>query len=195
MILTVQEQAWLEEINPDDTTFKPYPPLKKNPRDRRYLKYHGFDSSVTYNADLSILKLAYLILKDMNSPLAETAKKAIADYWVLDEDKKALVSFWQDFGQEVDYGNMSWFILHTLAILEIYKNIAPKVINLNYHKITCQFMNTAGNETFVYQETHNQAYYLDWLIERLYLCIHYPHSDNSDKFFLIWSQVYHHFWW
>lgn len=195
MILTAQEQAWLEEINPKDNAFKPYPTLKKNPRDRRYLKHHGFDSFTTYNADLSILKLAYITLRRVDSPLAKTAKKAIADYWLLDSDKTALVSFWQDFGQKVDFGDMSWFIMHTLAILEVYKNIAQKAINLNYRQITCQFMNTLGDETFVYQETHDQAYYLDWLIERLYLSIHYPHSDNSDKFFLIWSQVYHHFWW
>ena len=175
-----------------ETNDTPYPKIK------RQLKRYGLHQKVTWDADSSILLLAWLSLQ-------QSQHKELADEitYVLNYQNNINIGNWLDVERRAKYDIkyfyrkltelenfqfLAWFFFHTDSILKIYKYDTRKVIDLKFHQFE---VNTPD-----FKLKGSQEFALNWLIERIQIIIKYNYRpEDVQKFFLIWAEVHPMFWW
>lgn len=173
-------------------------PKKEYPRIRRQFKRYGMTSKVTWDADKSILLLAWLNIKESKHyPLADNITDTINNYYTLRDDnfviaekqkQETISNFYTQLSELKDFQFLSWFFCHADSILKIYKYDASKVVDLKFH----QFKINTPN----FKLKGSQEFALNWLLERIQIIIKYNYRpEDVRKFFLVWAEVHPMFWW
>lgn len=168
------------------------------PRFKRQIKHYNMTSKVAWNANSSILTLAWLSLKQsQHDELSNIITPILnCDYFKNDEnifnlEAKSNIdisSFYTQLSKLKDFQFLAWFFCHTNSILKIYKLDASKYLNFTFHQFE---VNTPD-----FKLKGNQKFALDWLLERIQIIINSNYRPEEVKnFFLVWAKVQHMFWW
>lgn len=168
------------------------------PRIKRQLKRYNIHPRVAWNADESILLLAWLNLQQsQHHEIAEKITYAFnyknymnyEDFLNVEiQAKKDISTFYIQLSKLENFQFLSWFFCHTDSILKIYKYDTKKVIDLKFH----QFEIEAPD----FKLRGSQEFALNWLLERIQIIINSNyHPEDVRKFFLVWSEVHPMFWW
>ena len=168
------------------------------PRIKRQIKRYGLSPKVAWNADNSILTLAWLNLQQSkHHELAEQITYVLNyEYYTNDENfldvemqaKKDISNFYTQLSELEDFQFLAWFFCHTDSILQIYKHDAGKVIDFKFHQFEV--------DTFDFKLKGSQEFALNWLLERIQIIINSNyHPEDVRKFFLVWAEVHPMFWW
>jgi len=168
------------------------------PRIKRQIKHYGLNPKVAWNADNSILLLAWLnIQQSHHHELTDDITYVLNyEYYVNDEDfldveiqaRKDISNFYNQLSELKDFQFLSWFFCHTDSILKIYKYDTKKVIDLTFHQFE---INTPD-----FKLKGSQEFALNWLLERIQIIIKYNYRpEDVRKFFLVWAEVHPMFWW
>ena len=193
-MLTEKEKQLLNQLNILDIFFD-----KKNsktllPKTRRRLKRYGYTGRVAWDADISILALAWLSMKTSNNAdnqkLADSIENCFNEYYdlLLSERVHAQIyDFYQSLKEIPDTCELIWFLHHAYNILYIYKK--DNYVDLTYHtaEISTENIKLKGNQKFL----------LDWLLERLQIIATSDSEHQREhivKFLDVWSEVYPMFW-
>ena len=168
------------------------------PRFKRQIKHYSLSPKVGWNANSSILTLAWLSLKQ--SQYDELSDKITpilnCDYYKNNKNvfnltaqaNKDISSFYIQLSELEDFQFLAWFFCHTDSILKIYKNDASRYIDFRFHQFEIQTPNfkLAGTQEFA----------LNWLLERIQIIINSNYRpEEVKKFFLVWAEVHYMFWW
>ena len=173
-------------------------PKKEYPRIRRQLKRYKLHPKVAWDADNSILLLAWLNIKESkNYPLTDNIIDVINNNYKLKDDNfviaekqklETISNFYTQLSELEDFQFLSWFFCHTDSILKIYKYDTRKVIDLKFHTFE---VNTPD-----FKLKGSQEFALNWLLERIQIIIKYNYRpENVREFFLVWAEVHPMFWW
>lgn len=168
------------------------------PRFKRQIKHYNMTSKVAWNANSSILTLAWLSLKQsQHDELSNIITPILnCDYYKNNENifnlelkaNKDISSFYIQLSELEDFQFLTWFFCHTDSILQIYKHDASRFIDFKFHQfeVTTPDFKLKGNQKFV----------LDWLLERIQIIINSNYRpEDVRKFFLVWAEVHYMFWW
>lgn len=170
----------------------------KYPRHKRQFKRYGMLPKVAWDADSSILLLAWLNVQDSkHNELADKITYALNfEYYTNAEDqldiemqtKSDISSFYIQLSKLENFQFLSWFFCHTDSILKIYKYDTKKVIDLKFHQFEI--------ETPDFKLKGSQEFALNWLLERIQIIINSNYRpEDVRKFFLVWAEVHPMFWW
>ena len=169
-----------------------------HPKIKRQLKHYGLHPKVAWDADSSILLLAWLSLQ-------QSQHKELADEitYVLNYQNNINIGNWLDVERRAKYDIqyfyhkltelenfrfLAWFFCHVYSILKIYKYDTKKVIDLTFHTFE---VNTPN-----FKLKGSQEFALNWLLERIQIIIKYNYRpEDVRKFFLVWTEVHPMFWW
>ena len=167
------------------------------PRIKRQIKHYNIHPSAAWDADKSIMLLAWLSLQDEVDEKIKNIKYVLnGESFVSNENfldikikvRKDIRSFYTKLSELNDFRFLSWFFCHTDSILKIYKYDTRKVINLKYHQFE---VNTPE-----FKLKGSQGFALNWLLERIQIIIKYNYrQEDVKKFFLVWAEVHPMFWW
>lgn len=152
---------------------------RKLRRELRYMRKYGVVSSITWSADYEILKLLFLALVEEKRDILKTQKQ-LQDYFDTQGDA------WSDLF-ELNETKQKWFAEKTQIILQLYKNMAPRFIDMHYHKFQ---VNLNG-----YTLKGDQMFFLNWLLERLNIFKQNQNPEEFEKFTTVWKEVAPSFWW
>lgn len=171
---------------------------KRYPRIKRQIKHYGLHPQIAWDADKSILLLAWLSVKESeHQELADEIthvlnndNKTYSDNLLEIEDKNMedVKNFYLKLSELNNFQFMSWFFCHTDSILKIYKYDTRKVIDLKFHQFEV--------DTPDFKIKGSQEFALNWLLERIQIIIKYNYRpEDIRKFFLVWAEVHPMFWW
>ena len=168
------------------------------PRYKRQIKHYNLTSKVAWNANSSILTLAWLSIKQ--SPYDELSDIITpilnCDYFKNDENIFVLEmksnidisTFYTQLSELKDFQFLSWFFCHTDSILQIYKHDASRFIDFKFHQFEI--------DTPDFKLKGSQKLALNWLLERIQIIINSNYRpEEVKKFFLVWAEVHYMFWW
>lgn len=176
-----------------ETSKKQYPFVKRS------LKHYKMHPKIAWDADKSILTVAWLNLQQsQHHELANQITHALNfEYYIKDDDSWMTIEtqaiedtkkFYQNLAELNDFRFLAWFFCHTYSILKIYKRDAKKYIDLTFHSFE---LNTPN-----FKLKGNQRFVLDWLLERIQIIIQNNYNpEDVRKFFLVWAEVHRMFWW
>ena len=167
-------------------------------RYKRQIKHYNMTSKVAWNANSSILTLAWLSIKQSQyDELSDIITPILnCDYFKNDENIFVLEmksnidisSFYTQLSELKDFQFLAWFFCHTDSILEIYKSETSGFLDLTFHQFE---VNTPD-----FKLKGTQKFALNWLLERIQIIISSNyHPEEVRKFFLVWAKVQHMFWW
>lgn len=170
----------------------------KYPRHKRQLKHYGMPPKVAWDADSSILLLAWLnVQNSQHHKLADKITYTLDfEYYMNAEDhldvemqaKSDINNFYIQLSKLKDFRFLSWFFCHTDSILTIYKQDATRFIDLKFHQFE---VNTPD-----FKLKGTQEFALNWLLERIQIIINSNYRlEEVKKFFLVWAEVHPMFWW
>ena len=170
----------------------------KYPRHKRQFKRYGMPPKVAWDADSSILLLAWLNVQDSkHNELADKITYALNfEYYINAEDhldvemqaKSDINNFYIQLSELKDFQFLSWFFCHTDSILQIYKHDASRFIDFKFHQFEI--------DTPKFKLKGNQEFALNWLLERIKIIINSNYCpEDVRKFFLVWAEVHTMFWW
>lgn len=170
----------------------------KYPRHKRQLKHYGMPPKVAWDADSSILLLAWLnVQNSQHHKLADKITYTLDfEYYMNAEDhldvemqaKSDINNFYIQLSKLKDFRFLSWFFCHTDSILTIYKQDATRFIDLKFHQFEVNTPNFKLKGT--------QEFALNWLLERIQIIINSNYRlEEVKKFFLVWAEVHPMFWW
>lgn len=169
-----------------------------HPKIKRQLKRYSLHPKVAWDADSSILLLAWLSLQ-------QSQHKELADEitYVLNYQNNINIGNWLDVERRAKYDIqyfyrkltelenfrfLAWFFCHADSILKIYKYDTKNVIDLTFHTFE---VNTPN-----FKLKGSQEFALNWLLERIQIIIKYNYRhEDIKKFFLVWAEVHSMFWW
>ena len=197
---TILSEKQIELLNLKHIDYKPF--IDKHhsnyPRIKRQIKRYNIHPGVAWNADTSILLLAWLNLQQ--SQYHELAEKITYTFnyghYINYEDfldvemkaKKDISSFYTQLSELKDFQFLSWFFHHTDSILKIYKYDTRKVINFKFHQFKI--------DTADFKLKGSQEFALNWLLERIQIIINSNYRpEDVKKFFLVWAKIHSMFWW
>lgn len=149
---------------------------------RRQLKRYGYLSRVAWNADETILSIAWLSMKasdNVDNQQLATSLKNVHDQ---------IYSFYHKLKAIPDMSDLALFFRHAYNILSIYKKNSPVVMTYHRAEIATENIRLEGTQEFL----------LDWLLERLRFIMKSDSERQREhvaKFFDVWSEVYGLFWW
>lgn len=170
----------------------------KYPRHKRQFKRYGMPPKVAWDADSSILLLAWLNVQDSKHNELADEITYVLNYqnnvnignWI-DVERRAkydIQYFYRKLAELENFQFLSWFFCHTDSILKIYKHDASRFIDFKFHQFE---VNTPN-----FKLKGNQKFALDWLIERIQIIINSNYrSEDVRKFFIVWAEVHYMFWW
>ena len=170
----------------------------KYPRHKRQFKHYGMPPKVAWDADSSILLLAWLNIQDSKHNELADEITYVLNYqnnvnignW-LDVERRAkydIQYFYRKLSELENFQFLSWFFCHTDSILKIYKHDASRFIDFKFHQFE---VNTPN-----FKLKGNQKFALDWLIERIQIIINSNYRpEDVRKFFIVWAEVHYMFWW
>lgn len=170
----------------------------KYPRHKRQFKHYGMPPKVAWDADSSILLLAWLnVQNSKHNELADKITYALnLEYYMnatiyLDAEmqtKSEIKNFYLKLSELEDFQFLSWFFCHTDSILKIYKQDATRFIDLKFHQFE---VNTPD-----FKLKGTQEFAINWLLERIQIIINSNYRpEDVRKFFLVWAEVHPMFWW
>ena len=170
----------------------------KYPRHKRQFKRYGISPKVAWDADSSILLLAWLnVQQSQHHELANKITYALNfEYYTNAEDhldiemqsKSDINNFYIQLSELKDFRFLAWFFCHTDSILKIYKQDATRFIDLEFHRFE---VNTPD-----FKLKGTQEFAINWLIERIQIIINSNYRpEEVKKFFLVWAEVHPMFWW
>ena len=165
----------------------------KYPRHKRQFKRYEMSPKVAWDADSSILLLAWLNVQDSkHNQLADKITYALNfEYYMNAEDhldvemqsKSDINNFYIQLSELKNFQFLSWFFCHTNSILKIYKYDTRKVIDLKFLQFE---VNTPD-----FKLKGSQEFALNWLLERIQIIIKYNYRpEDVRKFFLVWAKVH-----
>lgn len=168
------------------------------PRFKRQIKHYNMTSKVAWNANSSILTLAWLSIKQSQyNELSDIITPILnCDYFKNDEnifilEMKSNIdisSFYTQLSKLENFQFLAWFFCHTDSILKIYKHDASGFLDLTFHQFE---VNTPD-----FKLKGTQKFALNWLLERIQIIINSNYRPEEVKnFFLVWAKVQHMFWW
>lgn len=171
---------------------------KTYPRIKRQLKHYGLHPQIAWDANKSILLLAWLSVKESeHQELADEITHVLnndnntySDNLLEIENKNMedVKNFYLKLSELNNFQFMSWFFCHTDSILKIYKYDTRKVIDLKFHQFEV--------DTPDFKIKGSQEFALNWLLERIQIIIKYNYRpEEIRKFFLVWAEVHPMFWW
>lgn len=170
----------------------------KYPRHKRQFKRYGMPPKVAWDADSSILLLAWLNVQDSKHNELADEITYVLNYqnninigiW-LDVERRAkydIQYFYRKLAELEDFQFLSWFFCHTDSILQIYKHEASRFIDFKFHQFEI--------DTPKFKLKGNQEFALNWLLERIKIIINSNYRpEDVRKFFLVWAEVHTMFWW
>lgn len=169
-----------------------------HPRLKRQIKRYGLSPKVDWNANSSILTLAWLSLKQsQHDELSNIITPILnCDYFKNDEnifnlEAKSNIdisSFYTQLSKLKDFQFLAWFFCHTDSILKIYKHDASRFIDFKFHQFEI--------DTPDFKLKGSQKLALNWLLERIQIIINSNYRpEEVKKFFLVWAEVHYMFWW
>lgn len=168
------------------------------PRFKRQIKHYNMTSKVAWNANSSILTLAWLSIKQsQHDELSDIITPILnCDYFKKNENIFVLEmksnidisSFYTQLSKLEDFQFLAWFFYHTDSILKIYKPDASGFLDLTFHQFEV--------DTPDFKLKGTQKFALNWLLERIQIIINSNYRpEEVKKFFLVWAKVQHMFWW
>ena len=168
------------------------------PRYKRQIKHYNLTSKVAWNANSSILTLAWLSIKQsQHHKLSDIITPILnCDYFKNDENIFVLEmksnidisTFYTQLSELKDFQFLSWFFCHTDSILQIYKHDASRFIDFKFHQFEI--------DTPDFKLKGSQKLALNWLLERIQIIINSNYRpEEVKKFFLVWAEVHYMFWW
>lgn len=168
------------------------------PRFKRQIKHYNMTSKVAWNANSSILTLAWLSIKQSQyDELSDIITPILnCDYFKNDENIFVLEmksnidisSFYTQLSELEDFQFLAWFFCHTDSILKIYKPDASGFLDLEFHQFEV--------DTPDFKLKGTQEFALNWLLERIQIIINSNYRpEDVRKFFLVWAEVNYMFWW
>lgn len=197
---TILSEKQIELLQLNHIDFQQF--VEKNdtphPKIKRQLKRYSLHPKVAWDADNSILLLAWLSLQ-------QSQHKELADEitYVLNYQNNINIKNWLDVERRAKYDIqyfyrkltelenfrfLAWFFCHTDSILKIYKFDTKKVIDLKFHQFE---VNTPN-----FKLKGSQEFVLNWLLERIQIIINSNYRpEDVRKFFLVWAEVHPMFWW
>ena len=196
---TILSEKQIELLNLNHMNYKPFIDNHHSnyPRIKRQIKHYNIHPSAAWDADKSIMLLAWLSLQDEVDEKIKNIKYVLnGESFVSNENfldikikvRKDIRSFYTKLSELNDFRFLSWFFCHTDSILKIYKYDTRKVINLKYHQFE---VNTPE-----FKLKGSQGFALNWLLERIQIIIKYDYrQEDVKKFFLVWAEVHPMFWW
>lgn len=169
-----------------------------HPRLKRQIKRYGLSPKVAWNANNSILTLAWLSIKQYkHDELLENITSILnCDYYKNNENifnlelkaNKDISNFYIQLSELENFQFLSWFFCHTDSILQIYKHDASRFIDFKFHQFE---VNTPD-----FKLKGTQEFALNWLLERIQIIINSNYRpEDVRKFFLVWAEVHYMFWW
>ena len=170
----------------------------KYPRHKRQFKHYGMPPKVAWDADSSILLLAWLNIQDSKHNELANEITYVLNYqnnvnignWI-DVERRAkydIQYFYRKLAELEDFQFLAWFFCHTDSILKIYKNDASKYLDFTFHQFE---VNTPD-----FKLKGTQEFALNWLLERIQIIINSNYRpEDVRKFFLVWAEVHYMFWW
>lgn len=197
---TILSEKQIELLQLNHIHFQQF--IEKNdtphPKIKRQLKRYGLHPKVAWDADNSILLLAWLSLQQsQHKELADEITYALnyqnnvnIGIW-LDVERRAkndIKYFYRKLTELENFRFLAWFFYHTDSILKIYKYDTRKVIDLTFYTFE---VNTPN-----FKLKGSQEFALNWLLERIQIIIKYNYRpEDVKKFFLVWAEVHPMFWW
>lgn len=168
------------------------------PRFKRQIKHYNMTSKVAWNANSSILTLAWLSIKQSQyDELSDIITPILnCDYFKNDENIFVLEmksnidisSFYTQLSELEDFQFLAWFFCHTDSILKIYKYDASRFIDFKFHQFEI--------DTPEFKLKGSQKFALNWLLEHIQIIINSNYRpEDVRKFFLVWAEVHYMFWW
>lgn len=172
---TILSEKQIELLKSQKIDFKQF--IEKNdthyPKIKRQLKHYGLHPSVAWDADNSIMLLAWLNIKESKHyQLADNITDTINNdctlrdnnFVIAEKQKQETISnFYTQLSELKDFQFLSRFFCHTDSILKIYKYDASKVIDLKFHQFE---VNTTD-----FKLKGSQEFALNWLLERIQIII------------------------
>lgn len=197
---TILSEKQIELLQLNHIDFQQF--IEKNdtphPKIKRQLKHYGLHPKVAWDADNSILLLAWLSLQQSQHKELADEITYVLNYqtninignW-LDVERRAkydIKYFYRKLTELENFQFLSWFFCHTDSILKIYKYDTRKVIDLKFHQFE---INTPD-----FKLKGTQEFAINWLLERIQIIINSNYRpEDVRKFFLVWSEVHPMFWW
>ena len=168
------------------------------PRFKRQIKHYNMTSKVAWNANSSILTLAWLSIKQSQyDELSDIITPILnCDYFKNDENIFVLEmksnidisSFYTQLSKLENFQFLAWFFCHTDSILKIYKPDASRFLDLTFHQFEV--------DTPDFKLKGTQKFALNWLLESIQIIINSNYRpEEVKKFFLVWAEVHYMFWW
>ena len=197
---TILSEKQIELPKYEHIDFKQFVKTNDTPQQKikRQLKRYGLHPKVAWDADSSILLLAWLSLQQSQHKELADEITYILNYqnninienW-LDVERRAkydIKYFYRKLTELENFRFLAWFFCHTDSILKIYKYDTRKVIDLTFYTFE---VNTPN-----FKLKGSQEFALNWLLERIQIIIKYNYRpEDVKKFFLVWAEVHPMFWW
>lgn len=169
-----------------------------HPKFKRQIKHYNMTSKVAWNANSSILTLAWLSIKQsQHHELADIITPILnCDYFknndnIFNLEIKSNIdisNFYTKLSELNDFQFLAWFFCHTDSILKIYKSDASGFLDLTFHQFE---VNTPD-----FKLAGTQEFALNWLLKRIQIIINSNYRpEDVRKFFLVWAEVHYMFWW
>ena len=197
---TILSEKQIELLQLNHIDFKQF--VEKNdtphPKIKRQLKRYSLHPKVAWDADSSILLLAWLSLQQSQHKELADEITYVLNYktninignW-LDVERRAkydIKYFYRKLTELENFRFLAWFFCHTDSILKIYKFDTKKVIDLKFHQFE---VNTPN-----FKLKGSQEFVLNWLLERIQIIINSKYSpEDVRRFLVVWAEVHRMFWW